>query len=103
MVKNPPYVRYERMRGDDPQDVGLGLILELKEKGVEVFVMGTIPDESYPDNCSIVRYYPKGRHDLASYTYYGPTAINFFLSKVLPRIKAQPSRVPDSHMLHPEH
>ena len=87
MAKDLPYVRYERNSFEDPQDVGLDLILGLRSKGVEVFVMAIVPD--IYDVCSVVRYFPQGRHDTAPYTYFGPTAINFFLSKVLPRIRAR--------------
>jgi len=87
MEKSPPYVRYERNRHEDPQGIGADLIAGLMSQGIEVFVMETHPDEVH-GGCSIVRYYPKGRHDSQVLTYEGPTAINFFLNKVLPRIKA---------------
>ena len=93
-VNNPPYVRYERVRAEDPQDIGANLILGLRSKGVEVFLMGIHPDEVHGGG-SVVQYYPNGRH-AHGFTYQGPTAINFFLSKVLPGINAEAKTTPQT-------
>lgn len=86
-------MRYERNRHEDPQNIGLKSILGLRTGGVEVFVMEIHPDEVH-GGCSVVRYYPEGRHSEAHFDYNGPTAINFFLNKILPRINTSTKHFP---------
>ena len=74
-----PYYQYWSNRREEGEERRKEILRGLEKQGAEIVINPT-------SGCSTLHFFPKGKKQITHHSYYGPTAINKFLTGLMEKL-----------------